>query len=271
MTATSIIVIAILSILIITCGIAYLMERKHRNNEAKLFARDHIAISEQMFKYDITYEEAKKRHLKWCKNHGIKTFCTYKPIPEKKGKRVYSGGLRPMNDVGGKGNTEQIIPSSELPVKATKEERTCKTCTFEPSRRSKIADRNICIMCDNYENWQQFESVKEQTDDTKDFLKYVDDAKRSWVNKAFLTLRKKMTISEITEMESLFICFDQMKERIIARKPKGMAEWTDEPIKKTKIPNVLCKYYHYQRCHCKDVKSIYCKYVGQKNCKNYSA
>ena len=24
-------------------------------------------------------------------------------------------------------------------------------------------------------------------------------------------------------------------ERLIARKPKGMAEWTDEPIKKTKI------------------------------------
>ena len=42
-------------------------------------------------------------------------------------------------------------------------------------------------------------------------------------------------------------------------------------IRDKEIPNVLCKYYHYQRCHCKNVKSIYCKYVGQINCKNYSA
>ena len=76
---TSIIVIAILSILIITCGIAYLMERKHRNNEAKLFARDTQEIIRIMEDKDMSYELAKETYLKYCYDHGIRTFCTYKP------------------------------------------------------------------------------------------------------------------------------------------------------------------------------------------------
>lgn len=55
------------------------------------------------------------------------------------------------------------------------------------------------------------------TDDTHDFLKYVTQAKLAFVS-IYQAIRPRLSVIEITKVENLFVCFDQMKERIESSK-----------------------------------------------------
>ena len=65
--------------IVIIVNVYGIRQRTKIDKQAKLFARDTQEIIRIMEDKDMSYELAKETYLKYCYDHGIRTFCTYKP------------------------------------------------------------------------------------------------------------------------------------------------------------------------------------------------